>query len=172
MFRQCKAITRTTSNQHKSHIINNMLIRIQYEKETNTLQVQEGEVLRLDKVLPEKTNTIIPYKWIERYSTHYKAHLERISDHLVLGPGVWWQYHQQGVEFFDVSGQPARTALTHHFRSFSLQDVDAYLLSNWEQYLDMAVELPARHIRAFTTHGELRCITSTNPSTQTHAWSR
>jgi len=33
----------------------------------------------------------IPHQWIRKHSTHYQAHLERISDYLKFGQGVWWE---------------------------------------------------------------------------------
>ena len=164
MFGQCKAITRTTSNQHTSNIISNILVRMHYEKqrrEINTFHKQDSEIMRLSEVLQGKKNTLIPHEWMEKCSVHYQAHLERISDFLVHGPGVWWKYTQLGVEFFDVSGIPTQTVSTHHFRTHSLQDVDVYLLSKWEQCIDLAVQLPARHIRTYKTQGELNTIAST-----------
>lgn len=41
-----------------------------------------------------------------------------------------------------------------------LGDVDAYLLSKWEQCIDEAVELPAHYIRTYQTNGNLTGITS------------
>ena len=164
MFGQCKAITRTTSNQHTSNIISNILVHMHYEKqrrEINTFHKQDSEIMRLSEVLQGKKNTLIPHEWMEKCSVHYQAHLERISDFLVHGPGVWWKYTQLGVEFFDVSGIPTQTVSTHHFRTHSLQDVDVYLLSKWEQCIDLAVQLPARHIRTYKTQGELNTIAST-----------
>ena len=104
VFGQCKAITRSTSNQHTSNIITNLLVRMHYEQkrsETNPLQEQESEVFKLAKSLPAKINTVITFDWMENSSIHYQAHLERISDYLLHGPGVWWQYVHNGMEFFD-----------------------------------------------------------------------
>ena len=39
----------------------------------------------------------------------------------------------------------------HHYWSTTLGDVDAYLLSKWEQCIDEAVELPAHYIRTYQT---------------------
>ena len=66
MFGQCKAITRTTSNQHTNNIITNILVRAHYEQkrsETNTLQEQESEVFKLAQALTAKVNTVIPLEW-------------------------------------------------------------------------------------------------------------
>lgn len=81
-FGQCKAITRATSNQHTDH---NILVRLHFENErkttcSNIVQTQEGEVSKLVKSLPPKTNTVIPLDWIENSPMHYQVHLERIGD--------------------------------------------------------------------------------------------
>ena len=89
MFAQCKAITRSTSNQHTSNIITNILVRVHYEQkrsENSTLQVQESEVLKLAKALPANKNTVIPFEWLEQSSVHYQAHLVTIC-FLALGYG-------------------------------------------------------------------------------------
>ena len=162
MFGQCKPITRCTSNQHAHHIITNILVRLNaeeqaHENEINTQKKQENDIKKLAQVLPPKQNTVIPYKWLSHHSIHYQAHLERISDYLVLGPGMWWQYIQDGVEFFDVqspSNIPVSPAV-FHFRSTSLQDVDLHLLSVWEKCVEDEVRLPASKIETYTANGNL-----------------
>ena len=88
MFEQCKGITRTTSNQHATHIITNILVRLDSEEKrqasgTSTIQKQESEVLKLAQALPPKENTVIPLAWLQNSSVHYQAHLERIGDYLL-----------------------------------------------------------------------------------------
>ena len=88
---------------------------------------------------------MIPKEWIEHSPVNYQAHLERIGDYLLPGPGVWWQYVDSGVEFFDTDtpGNPPNPTL-HHFRTESLSDVDMYLLEKWEECLDDGIQLPAK----------------------------
>ena len=171
MFGQCKAITRNTSNQHANDIITNILVRIQYEDkrvaaETNTVKNQESEVLKLAQALRGKENTVIPMEWLQHMSVHYQAHLERISDYLLQGPGIWWQYVEDGVEFSDVNIHhpqlQTQTPSAHHFRSLTLGDVDTYLLSKWEQCQEEKIELPAQYIRTYQTNGDSNSIIS-NP---------
>ena len=114
IFGQCKAITRNTSNQHTNDIITNILVRTHYEEkrvaEISTMQKQESEVLKLAQTLRVKENTVIPLEWLQHTSVHYQAHLERISDYLLQGPGVWWRYVENGVEFFDRHPLPRVTS--------------------------------------------------------------
>lgn len=102
MFGQYKAITKSTSNDHPNQITTNLMIRLLKEQALSTsLPAQDGEVHKLAQTLPVKHNIVIPRSWLE--SVHYQAHLERISDYLLSGPGGWWQQTQDGVKFVDVS---------------------------------------------------------------------
>ena len=167
MFGQCKAITRSSSNQHTNHIIPNILVRFQCEQQrretaTNTVQAQENEVSKLAQSLPPKANTVIPNDWIEDSSIHYQAHLERIGDYLLQGPGMWWRYVDTGVEFFDVetpNSDPPTLSL-QHFRTSSMSDVDMYLLTKWEKCIEENVQLPAKHIRAYEAGGTVSEVRS------------
>ncbi len=40
---------------------------------------------------------------MQEASNHYQAHLQRISDFILTGPGVWWRKTSEGVEFLDGS---------------------------------------------------------------------
>ena len=73
---------------------------------------------------------------------------------------MWWKYLDGGVEFFDaeVDTQLPKTPTPHHFRSTTMADIDAYLMSKWEQCIDMKITLPAFFIRTFTTNGESHSI--------------
>lgn len=88
MFQQAKGITNTTSNHHPNQIIQNVLQRVQEESKATsrcTYEQQESEIKKLAATLPPKVNTFFPWSWISKHSSHYQAHLERISDYLQLG---------------------------------------------------------------------------------------
>ena len=170
MFGQCKQITRSSSNQHTNHIITNILVRLKCEEQrkeraTSIVHKQESEVSKLAQSLPPKKNILIPRQWIENTPIHYQAHLERMGDYLLQGPGIWWRYVDVGVEFFDIetpSSHPPTPSL-HHFRTTSLSDVDMYLLTKWEKCLEENVQLPAKYIRTYAAGGnvsELRSCSS------------
>ena len=162
LFGQCKAITRNTSNQQTHHIITNILVRLSSERQVHdttldTLQKQESEVYKVAQALPPKHNTIIPLTWLQNCSVHYQAHLERISDYLLLGKGMWWDFVEDGIEFFDISHPTHLPSfpILQHFRSVSMADVDLHLLSKWEQCVDKKVELPASILRTYTANGSV-----------------
>ncbi len=65
-----------------------------------------------------------------------QAHLERISDFLITGPGVWWRKTSEGFEFLDGTLEGEFYTLgppLMHYRSHSLSDIDLYLLQQWER---------------------------------------
>ena len=88
MFGQAKQITRGTSSLKASHIITNIMTRLQVETKAreNPLTIQEGEIHKLSKTLGPTLNSVIPYSWIKQNSSLHQTHLERISDFLL--PGV------------------------------------------------------------------------------------
>ena len=165
MFGQCKSITKATSSQRPNHIITNILLRLQEEAKahlsnTKSLKAQEGEIKKLAKALDSKHNTIIPKQWLQQSPLQYQAHLERISDFLVSGPGNWWREVDNGIEFFDVS-LPGPSFPPHqmfHYRSTNLTDIHLHLLSKWEECIDNKISLPAAYIRTYTLAGSIHSI--------------
>ena len=70
-------------------------------------------------------NTVFSHSMLAKISEHYQAHLERISDYLLVGPGVWWKEMSGGIMFLDGSSeQDYREAgpTLQHFKSFSCSD--------------------------------------------------
>ena len=96
----------------------------------SVLKKEEGEVRTLASTLATFPNTVIPREWISKYPYTWQAHLERISDFLRHGPGVWWQEHTNGIQFFDgpsesISMSPPHPL--HYFRNYSMETENAYL---------------------------------------------
>ena len=144
-------------------MITNILTRIHAESkaESNPLKIQEGEIHKLAQGLGPTCNTIIPHTWIDSNPSLYQAHLERISDFLVHGPGVWRQRTSAGIEFFDGVHSPAvhpEGPQMHHVRSTSLADIDIYLQNKWENCCYGQIHLPANHIRQYQSDGSLNNI--------------
>ena len=134
MFQVAKGITKTTSNRHPGHIITNCIQRIQEERRfssgTDSMQRQESEITRLANTQPPKTNTTFSNNWITTHSSHYQAHLERISDYLIHGKGVWWDEQETEIVFYDTS--PISTAepqTTHLHNTKTNQRTSAGLLA-------------------------------------------
>ena len=78
---------------------------------------------------------------------------------------MWWKFVDGGVEFFDaeVDTQLHKTPTPHHFRCTTMADVDTYLMSKWEQCINMKIKLPAFFIRTYTTNGESHSIIEYQP---------
>ena len=85
-FGQANAICRATSNYHSEHIISNVVVRYQVEanrQKQSLLNTQNSAVSDLGQALPTFTNTVLPKNYV------VQAHLERVSDFLLQGYGVW-----------------------------------------------------------------------------------
>ena len=63
-----------------------------------------------------------PYEW--------QAHLERISDYLILGEGVWWfKDNSKNIVFYDKQERIPAIAIPKpfHFRSTSVTTIECSL---------------------------------------------
>ena len=134
-FNTVKFITNTTSSYHPGHIISIIFIRLQAEEQLGrseySVEKQQSVVSRLAHSLPLQRNTRIPKTLIKKHSSKWQAHLERISDFLLPGEGVWWSQDEDFVEFFDASGEASfreEGPTLHHFRSNNLKNEDEYLM--------------------------------------------
>ena len=124
------------------------------------LKAQESEVHKLALVLGPKKNTFIPKAWLTHSSVHYQAHLERISDFLIPGPGKWWKSTEEGIEFFDTPTCAPIEHQLHHYRSSTLADIELYLHSKWEECCAKNIILPAYYIRSYKSNGDLGNISA------------
>ncbi len=102
----------------------------------NTVAKQQAHISKLAKSLPSLGNTVVPFVIIESHSSSGQAHLERISDFLMVGKEVWWTSNQEGDgEFFDgeKTGVDSRGECPklHHFHSSNFKKEEAYLIKCW-----------------------------------------
>ena len=167
-FQHFSSISLSTSSRRPGEIITPGLIRMQAEMKQadisrrSTIQEQESRLGKLSKCLPKAENSIIPHRVIIKYPSAYQAHMERVSDFLLCGEGIWWRHIAKGVEFFDVTSQsethPEADTLPplHHFRSHTLKSESKYLQDNWKKCVSSAaVQIPHHAIRVFDETGEL-----------------
>ena len=164
-FNTVKSITNTTSSYRPAHIISNIFIRLQAEEKLgrsgNCVEKQQSHVSRLAHSLPPQKNTKIPKTLIKKYSSSWQAHLERISDFLLPGEGVWWSQDDDFVEFFDACGEAEfrdEGPPLHHFRSSTLKNEDQYLKRCWQQCLEREVIIPTHIIRDESQDGKVMRI--------------
>lgn len=168
MFQQAKGITKGTSNNHPQHIISNIIQRLQFEQGTaeSVIASQESQIKALSAKVGPMANTIISNSMMLKASVHYQAHLERISDYLVLGPGVWWKKVSEGIMFLDGTSEEDFRDVgppLQHFRSNSLTDIELYLHQKWEACCSSGVELPATSIRYYGQDTILENISMQDP---------
>lgn len=91
---------------------------------------QNSSVSQLSSILPKFSNSVIPNGFQIKYPGEYQCHLERISDFLLPGEGVWWRRDLRGIEFFDSEDEPRSRPegpFLHHFRYSNLKKEEEYL---------------------------------------------
>ena len=148
IFHHIKKITKQTTNYSPGHLVPNVFLRLQAEKEMNEqndVVRQQSFITSLSKSLPEPTNTRFPISLIRRHSRHWQAHLQNISDFLTEGEGVWWHVDDDCIEFHDVTGHPSpeeHGPQLHHFRSSSMKQEEAFLNTCWNQCVQQNIQIP------------------------------
>ena len=92
--------------------------------------------------------------------------MERISDYLLRGPGVWWEEMPDGITFFDGTEEVNYREVgpkVKDFKSATLLDINLYLHEEWEACISSGIELPALHLRCYKEDGRLeKLITYTD----------
>ena len=144
-FNTIKNITCQTTSYKPGHIIGNCFIRHQVEERCKDkytfgpkLTNDENEINSLNNLIKSQYDTIFTYKFIEENPRDWQAHLERISDFLLEGEGVWWIKSQFGVEFNDSSTLDILPLLPklQNFRSSKINDVEMKLQEDWKTLID------------------------------------
>ena len=160
-FNTIKEITKRTSNGHANHIIPNSLLRIQAEnmtKEKPMPVISKHSIIgKYAETLPPPDNTSFAHSEIN--SNEYQAHLERISDFLLPGEGIWWHYDDEimSIVFHDGKDEPndrIQGPKLHHFRSSTFASERNYLKEQWIKCLESEVVLPTCKIKIFDENGD------------------
>jgi hypothetical protein len=134
-----------TSFNHPEHVVGNVFIQVQAEKELkaeqpSTSDTQEAHVSKLASSLPNFGNTVIPKQMLVSNFRPWQAHLERICDFLKAGEGIWWRTCNNGdIEFFYAKENPEAVPqgpTVHHFRYSNFKRGEAYLKRCWETCLE------------------------------------
>jgi hypothetical protein len=165
IFNAITNITRTTSSFHPDHIISNILVRLQAEKDlaarhkASLVQKQQDHVSKLASSLPNLPNTVIPREILVNHPSSWQAHLERISDFLLVGKGFWWDESDNGdIHFTDAKGNPEsleRGPLLHHFRSSTFKSEETYLKKCWLKCLEQKTNLPILRLQVEDENGNM-----------------
>ena len=168
IFNAIKRITNRTINYHPGHIIPNVFIRLQAEKELdieqNDVARQQAVISNLAKCLKAPSNIRIPLAMVRKYSREWQAHLQQVSDFLAEGDGVWWSKDGDTIEFHDITNHPttqeAGPAL-HHFRSSILVEEVAYLNQHWHRCIEDQITIPTHIIRMDQENGTTKVTRTT-----------
>ena len=166
-FNTFSSISTATSSRRPGEIITPGIIRMQAEmtseetKQRDTVKEQESRLGKLAQCLPPAQNTVIPHRIILKYPHVYQVHLEKVSDFLLCGEGIWWRHILTGVEFLD--GPEERETNDHgppfhHFRTHTLKSEDQYLRKCWKQCLSNQVPIPHHAVRIYDEDGNLESI--------------
>ena len=165
IFNAITNITCTTSSFHSDHIISNILVRLQAEKDlaaghaASSVQKQQDHVSKLASSLPKLPNTVIPKAMLVKHPSSWQAHLERISDFLLVGKGFWWDESENGdIHFMDAKGNPEsmeKGPLLHHFRSSTFKSEETYLKKCWLKCLEQKPNLPILRLQIEDENGNM-----------------
>ncbi|XP_044166005.1 uncharacterized protein LOC122949994 [Acropora millepora] len=166
-FSTLSSISVATSSRRPGEIITPGIIRMQAEmkseenQQRNSVKEQESQLRKLARCLTPPENTVIPHRVILKYPQAYQAHLERISDFLYCGEGVWWRHILTGVEFPDAPDKRQRNDKgppLHHFCSHTLQSEEQYLRDCWNECLTQQVTIPHHVLKIYDEDGNLQSV--------------
>ena len=96
-FNLINNITNGTTNYKPGHLIDNLIVRQEVENqcwEKYEFDKKQSSILRDiskigKKVRETQYNSLFTYDYIEQNSADWQAHLQRISDYLILGKNIW-----------------------------------------------------------------------------------
>lgn len=139
-------------------------MKAEESNQRDTVREQESRLGKLARCLPPSSNSIIPHRVILKYPYAYQAHLERISDFLLCGEGIWWRHILSGIEFLDSpeeSNSRDNGPPLHHFRTHTVKSENQYLRDCWKQCLTHQVSIPHHALRIYDEDGNLESINHT-----------
>ena len=87
----------------------------------------------------------------------YQAHLERISDFLYCGQGVWWHREEENIIFHDGDDDPnfrIEGPTMMDFKTNNLQSVSHHLTTCWQKCIEECITLPLKEVNVFDKEGE------------------
>ena len=173
IFNLLKSITDRTSSHHHGHIVGNLMLRYQAERNIERRITEEktyqNDVSKKYHYLTEHTqtqrNTFFTKEFIGKNPKAWKCHLEQISDYILCGEKVWWNEDQYIVEFLDTTHDyehQSKGPTLKHFRSTSLKEVETYLKSCWEKCEENQVPMPFTQEEGFKEIMESEYLTAEN----------
>jgi hypothetical protein len=86
----------------------------------------------------------------------FQTHLQRISDFLLCGKGIWWSSDETSVIFYDVTDRPVTSTAgppLHHVRSYFEKEETNYICKSWEKCISefnkQNLQLPIHKIKCY-----------------------
>lgn len=160
MFGALKDITKRTSSMRPGEIEFNALIRLQEElKQKNPSHSHDKVVSKHAAQQSKLGNTVIKKDAMTKYSHHWQALLENISDYLVEGDGIWWRrLPNNNVEFFDIEvpiseGIPLKP-YKKYSRSSNVTSISAHLVTKWMECVEKEIVLPVETFHCYNLQRE------------------
>ena len=93
------------------------------------------------------------------HPSSWQAHLQRISDFLLPGKGVWRNENDNGeATFFYAKANPVSLEVgpvLHHFRSSSFKSEEVQLKQCWLKCLELKIDLPIHRLQIENENGNL-----------------
>ena len=108
------------------------------------------------KYLPNYPGTIIKKEFIKSRLQSWQAHLQRISQYLKCGEGVWWSQDQDVYRFHDSEldlDNHHEGPKLKHFRHTTLSDVYKHNKEVWRDVVTSGVNLPTERIQIYRDDG-------------------
>ena len=166
-FSMIQSICKNTTNNHPGHVIGNVIVREQAErnsKENHEYEQEKNSILqnisRLGKEVENmERDSFIDYVYIQENSADWQTLLELISSYLIFGEGVWWKKGPCGITFFDFSDEQndiTKNPKVHHFRSSIMKDVVNELKRCWSYILEKNIPIPIHEISTGTDDEPVR----------------
>ena len=62
----------------------------------------DSKIRKAAEFLPRNGNTVFTKEWTQR--SDFQAHLEKISDYLLMGEGIWWHDENGNIVMHDGAG--------------------------------------------------------------------
>ncbi|CAG2184714.1 unnamed protein product [Mytilus edulis] len=177
-FGDLRRISENTSNRQPKTVCDNAVLRFtcQQSSKQESIYNQESIIQKLAKQIQAKPRTLIPSTILNKRPILIQSHLERISDYILPGEGVWWHMEDGNMIFHDgPDDEPFRNEGPdmHHFRSSSYKEQHQQLKDIWEKvienYKGNKISLPLQRIKTFDKDSKVVYITPTETGMPTSA---
>ena len=132
------------------------------ERENSSYAKKESDISKFNKVTPRPGNSIFQAQMLSK--GYYQPHLERISDYIAVGPGIWWHKDEAigNIVFQDGPDEPETRpegSLLYHFRNTSIEWLHQHLCEKWQECVSNGTGLIASiRLTVYDEDGNLKPI--------------